>query len=62
LGVTDARISGSPGISSELYQRRYLPNAFGRADGHDPALRDRSILGQAAISLMPWLTLLASAD
>jgi hypothetical protein len=62
LGVTDARISGSPGISSQIYQRRRLPNAFGMADGHDPALRDKSILDQAAISLMLWLTLLASAD
>lgn len=53
LGVTDARISGSPGIYSQLYQLGQLPNAFGRAGVHDPALPNKSTLGQVATSLMP---------
>lgn len=52
FGVTDARISGSPGIYCQHCQGTHLPNASGRVDAHDPALPDKSIRDRAATSLM----------
>jgi hypothetical protein len=60
--VTEARISGSPGIYFQSETRERVPNAFGMVGELDLALQDKSILDQAVTVSMLWLTQLVFAS
>ena len=51
LGVTDAKISGNPGIYINTQLEVWIPNVSDKVDVRDLALRGKLILDQVEIEL-----------